>query len=490
MSGINCEVRKVIYLICIFICTPAAQASTFLPDPNNAALLYYQVFLLRPEPDDVAKELVYNTRLEKIYDILRGGKLDFDTDTEEHIRELVKRLKNRDAEPNEMVIGAELKFYNEILLNQLKGSRELDEKMRSVDPNDKIREYLKSCHKAIEVAQAASEILKCDWGILYSQGLACRLPQLVEIRPLTRMLCTDALVLAADGNFRAAFERCLMVRRFAHQVGDDTCTLYCVSQAADYQALSCIKLLLGYMKPDIDTLKWLKNQLVVENGSPASPTRVLKIDFEMTLQSLRMNADILENARQAMRKKEEIKELVKEKLTKDAGDAEDIQSLTDEELVVLAGKPYATFLDSAIRIMDSEMSYEKKQSEIQRLTGALEKEFGNDPAAQLKMITHPEKLLTQSIVMACVEQVLRIYNVHVRYTANSNALMAGIEVYLIMAKTGQLPEKLPEGVPKDPFTGRDFKYEITEDGFMLSLPDENIPEQKHRPYEFKVWEKN
>jgi len=470
----------------IAFCDIGVHASTLPPDPNNAALLYYQAFLLRPEPDEVAKELVYYTRLEKIYDILHGVKLDFDTDIEEQIQELEKKLKNRDAESTEMVLDAELKFYDEIILNQLKGGRELDEKIRSVDPDEKIRGYMRKCRNTIELAQAASELSECDWGILYSQGLACRLPQLVEISDLTRMLCTDALLLAADKDYRAAFERCLMVRRFAHQVGDDTYLLYCVSQAADYQALCCIELLLRYIKPDVDTLAWLKNQLSVEMGSPASPAKALKIDFEFALQSLRMNAGILEKSRQAMGKKEEIKALTKEKRTKDAGDAEDIQSLTDEELVVLAGKPYAAFLDSALRVMDSGMLYQEESSEIQRLTEALEEEFGNDPAAQLKMIAHPEKLLTLSIITACAEQVLRIYNVHVPYTAHFNALVAGIEVYLIRAQTGQLPEKLPEGVPKDPFTGRDFTYEITEEGFVLALPDENIPRHKSRPYEFKV----
>ena len=300
------------------------------------------------------------------------------------------------------------------------------------------------------------------------------------------MLCANALLHAADGNDRASFEHCLMIRRFAHQVGDDSYLLYCVSKTVDRQALDCIKILLGYIKPDVDALAWLKNQLVTEEGSSVLPARALKIDFEMALQSLRKNSSILENARQAMFKKEELKALVREQHAQDTENAVDIQKLTDEELIALAGEPYGIFLDSALHAMDSEMSYEKQFSEIQRLTEALEKEFGNDPAAQLKMITHPEKLLTQSIVMACAEQVLRIYNVHVPYRAYFNTLVAGIEVYLIMAKTGELPEKLPEGVPKDPFTGRDFKYEITEDGFMLSLPDENIPEQKHRPYEFKV----
>lgn len=102
-------------------------------------------------------------------------------------------------------------------------------------------------------------------------------------------------------------------------------------------------------------------------------------------------------------------------------------------------------------------------------------------------------MLTLSIVMSCAEPVSNLYRLHIDHLASRNILMAGIEVYLIRTRTGQLPEKLPESVPKDPFTGLDFRYEITEGGFTLSLPDKNVPKpdkrvpmQKSRPYEFKV----
>jgi len=121
-----------------------------------------------------------------------------------------------------------------------------------------------------------------------------------------------------------------------------------------------------------------------------------------------------------------------------------------------------------------------------RLTESLKKEFGNDPSAQLKMIAHPEKLLTLSIVNACAEQVLRGYKVHVNGMVRFNTLIAGIELYLIEARTGQLPGQLPDDMPKDPFTGRDFMYEITEGGFKLSLPGKRPSRLKLRPYEFKV----
>ena len=64
--------------------------------------------------------------------------------------------------------------------------------------------------------------------------------------------------------------------------------------------------------------------------------------------------------------------------------------------------------------------------------------------------------------------------------------MAGIDIYLVRAKTGKLPEALPEGLRTDPFTGKDFLYEITKDGFRLTSPDKDIPKQRQYSYEFRI----
>jgi len=482
----------------ITFCSVKANASKLPPDPDNAALLYYQAFLHQPEPDYAEEALVFNTHADKIYELLCGGELEFHPDIEKEISELEKSLKNGangtdeiPSELKEMMPEQDFEWYLfsniQSRLSELRKRREHEKKMRGVDPNETIRSYMKECRDTIELAQAASELPQCDWGIMYSQGLACRSPQIAQTRPLISMLCTDALVLAADKNYRAAFERCLMARRFAHHVCGDIGILYSVSAGGDYKVLRCIGLILGHMKPDVDTLVWLKNQLAIEKGPPASPAKVLKTEFAMVLQSLRTNSSMMEKARQVMSMRQVLNALEREQLTQDGGNAVDMQSLTDEELIALAGKPYATFLDSVLQVMDSEMSYEEKSSEIRRLTEEITSEFGGDPASFPMMVAQPEKLLTLSVVMFSVEPSA-IYNVHVRRTAHSNALIAGIEVHLVKAKTGQLPEKLPEGVPKDPFTGKDFAYEITEEGFVLSLSDKNIPGQKLRAYEFKVKE--
>jgi len=283
-----------------------------------------------------------------------------------------------------------------------------------------------------------------------------------------------------------ALERCLMMRRFARHVGRGTYHLYCISQDIDYKALSCIRLILGHIKPDAGTLAWLKNQLALEKTSLALPAKVLEIDFELALQSLRTNADILEKARQAMILKEELKALMKEQRTEETESHSEIQPLTDEELVTLAAGPYETFLNSALRIMEREKPYEQKSSEIESLTEKINNEYGQDPASFPILAAHPEKMLTLSIVMACADQVSRAYQLQIRQRAFFNALMAGIEIYLIKANTGQLPEMLPPDLPKDPFSGKDFDYNVTEEGFILRCRARSVNYRNVQQYEFKV----
>jgi hypothetical protein len=51
-------------------------------------LLYYQAFLLRPEPNEVERELIYDGRMEDIRAYLSGAPVAFEPDVEPRLREL------------------------------------------------------------------------------------------------------------------------------------------------------------------------------------------------------------------------------------------------------------------------------------------------------------------------------------------------------------------------------------------------------------------
>lgn len=61
-----------------------------------------------------------------------------------------------------------------------------------------------------------------------------------------------------------------------------------------------------------------------------------------------------------------------------------------------------------------------------------------------------------------------------------------VEVYLVKAETGQLPEALPAYAPKDPSRGQQFAYEITAQGFVLRCQAKDPREDKVWEYEFQV----
>jgi hypothetical protein len=402
MRNINYDTRKAIYSICVILALwpIGVHAATLPPDPDNAALLYYQAFLLRPEPD---------------YDAWWS----------------------------------------------------INEALRGADPNDTLREYLnlRECRKTIEFAEAAAQLPHCDWGIRYSQGIGADLSLLANVRTLSFLISADARVLAADGDYRAALGHCLTLRRLAGHVGDDRLINYSVALAMDGVAHKCTQYVLGCMPPYVEILTWLRGQLIVVRDTIPSLVRALEMDFELVLQSVRTDPDILQLLREHLAEE-----------TDDENDRDEIFVLTDEEIIDIVREPYADFLDSVFHVMDSEMMYEEKILKIQKLKEKFIDEYVTD--------TTPWPLAVLFLTGSAT--VDEMYNIKVLNTAQFNALKAAIEIYLIKAETGQLPETLPDGLPKDPYSGKDFGYEITEEGFTFHSQGEDFQGRGDRLLEFKV----
>jgi hypothetical protein len=373
----------------------AAHAAALPPDPDNAALLYYQACLLRPEPDDATEAQVSR--------ILRGS-----------------------------------------------------------EPDDKIRQYVRLCSETIELAEAAAQIPKCDWGAEYSRGYALNLEAMSRVCSLARLLEVSAAILAADGDYRAAIGRCITIRRIARHMGDNAVTSYAGSVQVDGGSLRAIRHVLGRMPPDADVLGWLENRLATVQGSAESPARALQMDLELALQTMRARPNIIARVR------DQLAEVAKDNSAKEA-----IRSLTDEEIVARAREPYVKFLSSTLQAMGADMSYEETYAELQRLADKLEEEASSNPGMRLWMTTS-------------AQGAKHIYSYQLKHRASVNMVKSAIEIYLVVAKTGQLPQTLPDHLPKDPYSGQDFEYETTKEGFVLRCRVKAIDDNKVWQYEFKV----
>ena len=365
------------------------------PRPDNAALLYYQAFLLRPEPN-----MATSSRI------------------------------------NEVFWGAE--------------------------PDRQIRTYLGHCLPMIRLVEIATQIPQCTWGLWDESDPKFRLD--LQIRRTMRILALDARTLAVDQHYRAALVRCLTMRRLARHVNNDTMDLLLTSISPDSLALRTIRHVLNVMPPDAEILEWLQGQLTVEQGAPLTFAKTLQVEFETALHRIRTNPDLIKQIRDDIVAKTDGKQ-----------DKENVWNLTDEQLTLRAVEPYARFLNSVFRVIESDMFYKQKYAQMQTLTKKLMREHGSDPVvAPFIFLCDPEGSLYQA------------YPRIIEHVAHRNGLRTALDVFLIVAKTGQLPEDLPDHLPKDPFTDRDFVYEITDRGFALRCQGEEFLRRKNRFLEFKV----
>lgn len=328
------------------------------------------------------------------------------------------------------------------------------------DPDEKVREYLnlRDTRKAISLAEAASKILDCSWGIMRSQGNDL----LVEWRNLAYLLEVDARTLAFDGQYLAALERCLSIRRFARHFNDEGVLGYAVSIPIESHSLmSCGRYILGLMPPDRDTLIWLQSQISVVQGPPPPYGRALEIELSDYLQWLSDDPNTIEWLRQKNSEKIEDEDI-----------RQGIIALTDKEVLELIDESNNKFLSIINRIVGIDMPYQLKYSELRKLQEELINPPIIDPYYHLWIIL-PRNLTEQ-------------HDIYVQGITVFNATRAAIEIYLVKAETGQLPETLPADLPKDPFSGQDFGYIVTDDGFSLSFDPEDIGDLRVRQLEFTV----
>ena len=368
------------------------------PNPGNAALLYYQAFLLHPKPNEA--------------------------------------LRNK---MHEVAFGAE--------------------------PDKQVRKYLGSCLDVIEIVEIASRMQQCTWGVwvkpilLPSHGALRR-----EIYSIYDILLMDARILAADGHYRVALERCLTALRIARHLREDP-EVYTFSAYFELYALRMVRYVLGVIPPNDEILTWFRGQLgVVLMGAPPPYAKRLQEYFKADMKHLRTYPPRLSRLRNLFIEGSE-----------DEQAKENARNLTDEQFLLRTSRGVQSFLDSIFRILDSEITYEQKRAEMQRIISKLTEADDADPVIKNILID-----------INLGGMINNQYPSYVEHQAYINAVKAAVEVYLIVAKTGRLPKILPDGLPKDPSTGRDFISEITEEGFALRCQDKKFLSRPNRMLEFKV----
>ena len=371
-----------------------SPALAYPPDPDNAALLYYQSYIAYEKADDTMREMVA--------DLSRG----------------------------------------------------------KIEPNERIKNYIENCRGAINLAVAAAEIPNCNWGLKYSDGFEMLLSHLAQTRKLIFIIGAETRILAAEGDYRQALDHCLTLRKISQHMGDETIISLLVAKALEKMADNHIQYLLGDMPQDLQTLAWLKNQLVLIENRPLSSKATSKYERELSLEHMQLD-----------KLKELIEIVTGEPVAPDSKEAEQLRNV-DQALIDKNRDYYINHMDALQTILSTPMTYEKTYTELKKLDEQPKKDVAENTAATITSIVAPA--------------YQKIYNIEIRENTFSNAVRAAVEVYITKVKTGQLPEELPAGLPKDLFSGKDFKYEKTTDGFILRCRGKDLEKDETYKYEFKV----
>jgi enoyl-CoA hydratase/carnithine racemase len=383
--------------VALIVVVLSSSVFAYPPDPDNAALLYYQAFLQCPQPDQPDGEF---------RDILRdfaGGK---------------------------------------------------------IGPNEKVTEYVRRCQQAIAAATAASEIPNCNWGVKYSDGWSALMPHLAQTRFLSWIMIAEARIRAADGTHRQAIDRCITVRKIGQHLGDEIMISLLLSMAINEAANGCIQDVLGQMRPDEQTLTSLKNQLAMIPRRELSTKDALRIERELALRTMSIESNVKEFA---------------QRISEASGKTTDeiLRMAKEDNTLERSRDYYASLMDSVYAVLSAPTSYEETYTGLKRLAEKTQADASTDVAAIPAQAFSPE-------------YVAKIYSVEVKAKAHANAIRTAVEIYLIMAKTGQLPERLPSDLLKDPFSGADFEYQKTEGTFVLRCQGKDLAKDMIHQYEFKV----
>lgn len=358
------------------------------PDPDNAALLYYQAFLTIADLDKEARD--------HIGDVARG----------------------------------------------------------KLSPDEKTREYVERCQGAIDFAEAAQGLQVCHWGFRYSQGFEALMPYLAQMRFLAHVLLADARIRAADGDYRSSLERCLMMGPLSRHVGDDTLVSYLVSVAIQRQGYERMDEIVGQAAGDVELLQWLQGELATLEKAPAFPITALKIEREICLATMT---------------KENIDKMIQALADPNNEKLLQILAAADESTLAEARRFYADTFNSALTILASSLPYEQAHRQLEQLARG---------GASRDTVT--------AVAHAMMPALVRVITVKTTQEAHANAVRAAVEICLQKARTGSLPSTLPAGLPKDPFSGRDFLYERTTHGFVLRCQGKDLVKDTILEFEFAV----
>lgn len=322
--------------------------------------------------------------------------------------------------------------------------------------DEEIKAYVQSNKIWIKQFVDAGEAPHCDWGIDYSEGLATLAPPYASLRNMARIVLVQAKIAAESTDYKRALDLCLSVHKAgAHICNADILISHLVGISLNGTANQCIMDILPHISNNPEILIWLRGQIFDVSGKIPQMKTALNKDIKIFAQDIRKE------------KADHMLELVGDNIPKEQ--AQIIRQAN--ETFFKASKEYLMeHLASLLTAID--LPYPQSYEQLVKL--------GERPGGEIKKNPH-------AIMTACLAPAAhKVVCMDLKARTHFNALKTALHLYVIKARVGGLPDALPDGMPKDLFSGKDFKYEKTRDGFILRCRGKDLDKDETYKYEFKV----
>lgn len=322
-----------------------------------------------------------------------------------------------------------------------------------IELNDKIREFVRKNHRIVDTVLNASEIKNCDWGLDFSQGLEMEMPHISQMRKLAHLVIADTKTLTKDGNYNAAISRCVSLYKMARHINDRIYISYLMSIAVNTLTNKCIMQIMGNMPQDMQNLAALKSQLLTIDSMPLLVKPAILGEGDEVVQ--------------VFMTKEQLPEIAK--LCEDKSIKAKILSL--DEVAISRNRTYfENYYADVITAFD--MPYLQGDAAFRDLEKKVQEDINDNPDAILTAVLTPS--------------TNKIFSLTTRFRTHNNAIKTAMELYMIKAKTGKLPDELPAGLAGDMFSDKPFIYEKTAEGFILRCRGKDLSNNETYEYKFKI----
>ncbi len=319
-----------------------------------------------------------------------------------------------------------------------------------------IKDYVQQNKFAIKYFVDAGNSPNCDWGLDYSEGIELQMPRLAPLRNLARIVLAQAKIAADSANYKRALELCLSIHKASPHIADGGVLIsHLVGISLNAMANQCIMEILPQISDNPDMLIRLKNQIY--DVSERFPSVKASINGDLRMCSQDINKE----------KAEYILKMGGDDISKDK---RKIIRNADEAFFKANKEYFLDYLSTCLTAVD--LPYPQSYKQLEKLA---------------KKPANESKKNTDAIMSTLLTPALsRILCLDLKTRTHFNAVKTALNLYIIRAKSVQLPDELPADLPKDLFSGKDFEYEKTKDGFILRCQGKDLAKNKIYEYEFKV----